>query len=69
MLLPSYTTTMNKIWSKNNNQKNVNNIKQQWTYSQLVQISVRLSNVNLIAVFLSVNVDLIVDRTYVSTII
>ena len=67
MLLPSYTTTMNKIWFKNNNQKNVN-IKQ-WTYSQLVQISVRLSNVNLIAVFLSVNVDLIVDRTYVSTII
>ena len=69
MLLPSYTTTMNKIWSKNNNQKNVNNIKQQGTYSHLVQISVRLSNVNLIAVFLSVNVDLIVDRTYVSTII
>ena len=67
MLLPSYTTTMNKKWFKNNNQKNVN-IKQ-WTYSQLVQISVRLSNVNLIAVFLSVNVDLIVDRTYVSTII
>ena len=67
MLLPSYTTTMNKIWFKNNNQKNLN-IKQ-WTYSQLVQISVRLSNVNLIAVFLSVNVDLIVDRTYVSTII
>ena len=69
MLLPSYTTTMNKIWFKNNNQKNVNNIKQQWTYSQLVQISVRLSNVNLSAVFLSVNVDLILDRTYVSTII